>query len=507
MKKTLKNTKKFAFIAIFLMITTSSIYTNLISNGIIGDSLLSTPSTSSITHETTNVGYKYNISTWWNTTYKYRIGLEVENTEGFDRYQPVDVYLSFRPEEFYEGTGRLVSCNSTGNNYAGDVLWSDPLPVQVWNESKYSGTDYIHNCTITFIVNVSANSNITYFLYYNNNDDGIVTNKNYNTGFASNLWLDKLTVTVSNTEKYQVVLEKGYGVSDLIKDAVNLHSDDSLAPEKQLDHPDLKFLAHYDGSNVDITGNNPVVTLRGNEYYTDGVIQQAADFDGGSNWDYENGLEGAGDPFSDFSTEFTLTCWINPDSISSGATNHQTENVIAAKASDPYNDNFEIGVNVEGNIHIYLDTETRDTYADFGPAGAITAAGGWYFIACRYRDGVIDVRIDDTWYSNTATWSGATDIDSAAGSPFTIGASDHIDIYFNGQIDEVAVYNSYLSNADIENYKYCSSPSTINSITEIENGQVFSRYQVEWTTAFDMHATDICTFYYDYNLWNINRTI
>ncbi|MBA7622940.1 hypothetical protein ES703_30327 [subsurface metagenome] len=50
-------------------------------------------------------------------------------------------------------------------------------------------------------------------------------------------------------------------------------------------------------------------------------------------------------------------------------------------------------------------------------------------------------------------------------------------------------------------------PSNIQTITELENGDVFSSYQIDWTTAFDMHVQDICTFYYDYDLWNIERSI
>ncbi len=443
---------------------------------------------------------KYDLSVWWNKTYRFRIGLILEETKGIDRYQPIEMYFTFEENEHYENTERLVSFNATGNDE-----WSDPIPLQVWNVSKYTATNFIESCTITFIANLTANANKTYFLYYNENLDGI-EQIDYATTFSSDLLAGTLTVTVGT--EYQVVLEQGFASTQLIRQGLDFHLDDSLAPEKQLSDPSLKFLAHLENSASDSTGNTPDGVLNGDPQYVNGMVQYGLDFDGNDFVSYANGLEGPGDPFDDLSTEFTVCAWINPSALSGGATNHLTENVILAKASDPYNDNFEIGVNNEGDIHVYLDTETRDAYADFGALGAITTTGGWYFIVFRYKQGLAEVRIQDTWYpTNTLTWSGANDIDQAEGSPFTIGASEHINQYFKGIIDEVAVYNKYLSDQEVEDFKYGSMPATIQTITELENGDVFSSYQIDWTTAFDMHVQDICTFYYDYDLWNIERSI
>jgi len=418
------------------------------------------------------------------------------------------VFFTFREDEHYENTERLVSFNATGNDE-----WSDPLPLQSWNVTKYLTTNFIESCTITFLANVSANTNKTYFLYYNENDVEI-EQKDYATNFSSEKIGLTLTVTVGN--EYQVVLEQGLASTQLVREGLDYHLDESLAPEKQLSDPSLNFLAHFENSVSDSTGNTPDGVINGDPQYSTGIVQYGLDFDGNDFVSYANGLEDLGDPFNDFSTEFTVCGWINPSALSGGATNHQTENVIVAKASDPYNDNFEMGVNNEGNIHIYLDTELRDTFADFSPAGTITTTGGWYFVAFRYQQGVAEVRIvqinnpsnpnNDIWWS-MPNWNGANDIDQAAGSPFTIGASEHIDQFFTGKIDEVAVYNKFLSDQEVEDFKYGSMPSAIQSITELENGDVFSSYQIDWTTTFDMHVQDTCTFYYDYNLWNLERTI
>jgi len=460
------------------------------------------------TSDTTHINGKYDLSLWWNKTYRFRIGFILEETEDIDRYQPIDMFFTFREDEHYENTERLVSFNATGNDE-----WSDPLPLQMWNVTKYGMTSFIESCTITFLANVSATTNKTYFLYYNENNADI-EQKDYATNFSSEKIGLTLTVTVGN--EYQVVLEQGLASTRLIREGLDYHLDESLAPEKQLSDPSLTFLAHFENSVSDSTGNTPDGVINGDPQYTTGIVQYGMDFDGNDFVSYASGLEDVGDPLNDFSTEFTLCAWINPSLLSGGATNHQTENVIAAKASDPYNDNFEIGVNNEGNIHVYLDTESRDTFADFSPAGTITTTGGWYFVVFRYQQGVAEVRIvqinnpsnpnNDIWWS-MPNWNGANDIDQAVNSPFTIGASEHIDQYFKGKIDEVAVYNKYLSDQEVEDFKYGSMPSAIQSITELENGDVFSSYQIDWTTTFDMHIQDTCTFYYDYDLWNLERSI
>ncbi|MEJ2293490.1 MAG: hypothetical protein P8Y23_01830, partial [Candidatus Lokiarchaeota archaeon] len=311
------------------------------------------------TSDTFYTGSKYDLSIWWNKTYRYRIGFVLAESEGIDRYQPLDVYFTFRANEHYVNTERLVSFNATGNDE-----WSNLIPMQMWNTT---GTgNYIESCTITFIANVSANSNKTYFLYYNENDDDIET-IDYNTNFSSIYSAGTLTVTVGT--EYQAVLKTGLASTQLVRQGINYHSDDSLAPEKELADPSLKFLAHFEDSYADSSGNEPDGTPVGDPTFTDGKVRLGLGLDGNDFVSYANGLQGIGGPLDGASTEFTYCAWINPSSLSGGATNHQTENVIAAKASDAINDNFEIGVNNEGNIHVYLDTESRDTQTDFGIAG------------------------------------------------------------------------------------------------------------------------------------------
>jgi len=517
-----KNTKCLISVILLSMLVVSSLSTifpttsnKMNSNSDLGTDPLNPIDDNLEVSDTYQVGDKYELDEWWNTTYRYRIGIEMEELDGIDRYEPVELILEFEENTYYEGTERIVA-------YYGPGSWSDPIPVQVWNVNKHNGTDFIQNCSATFIASVSANSNQTYFFYYNENDDNIETGDIYDTGFESDFTGGTtLTVNVAGDSgsDYSLILQEGFGVKVLKKDGLDLnyHQAESLAPEKQLTHPNLVFLAHMDentGNMVyDSTGNVPLGGFIDGATWTSGIVRYGLHFDGLN--DYVNfGAElekKNGDPFHGSTKRWTMTAWIKPDDLSdSTTTNHGTQNCFMAKASDPYNDNFEIGVNTNGKIHVYLDLDGRDSQYDFDFTGTVEV-DKWNFVALKVDltkpNNKVGVKVNDASFQYTTNWDAGRDMDEAYGSTFSIGSSEHINNYFEGSIDEVAFYNIPLSDEDIENYKYLSEPSVIYQITQLVKGDVFSRYQVDWTETFDMHVSDICTFYWDYNLWSIERSI
>ncbi|TXT62503.1 MAG: exported protein of unknown function, partial [Promethearchaeota archaeon] len=278
-----------------------------------GDSTISTS-------DVYQYGSEYAVSKWWDTRFRFRIGFEVENPFSYDRYEPVDVYFTFQDEEHYEGSARLVGFNASGNEE-----WSDPIPIQFWNVSYYGATSFIQSATIKFIANVSQNSNSTYFLYFNENDDDIGS-PSYSTDFTSTLAAGKLTVTVGNLgEKYKAVLEEGKGVTDFVKDTVNFHTDDSFSPEKQLTLSELSLLAHMDENTSisvsDSSGNWGDGSFVNNPTWTDGIVKSGLEFESSNSEGVTFGaiMEGPGQPFSDTSTQFTVTAWIYPNDISNTA--------------------------------------------------------------------------------------------------------------------------------------------------------------------------------------------
>jgi len=517
-----KNTKCLISVILLSMLVVSSLSTifpttsnKMNSNSDLGTDPLNPIDDNLEVSDTYQVGDKYELDEWWNTTYRYRIGIEMEELDGIDRYEPVELILEFEENTYYEGTERIVA-------YYGPGSWSDPIPVQVWNVNKHNGTDFIQNCSATFIASVSANSNQTYFFYYNENDDNIETGDIYDTGFESDFTGGTtLTVNVAGDSgsDYSLILQEGFGVKVLKKDGLDLnyHQAESLAPEKQLTHPNLVFLAHMDentGNMVyDSTGNVPLGGFIDGATWTSGIVRYGLHFDGLN--DYVNfGAElekKNGDPFHGSTKRWTMTAWIKPDDLSdSTTTNHGTQNCFMAKASDPYNDNFDIGVNTNGKIHVYLDLDGRDSQYDFDFTGTVEV-DKWNFVALKVDltkpNNKVGVKVNDASFQYTTNWDAGRDMDEAYGSTFSIGSSEHINNYFEGSIDEVAFYNIPLSDEDIENYKYLSEPSVIYQITQLVKGDVFSRYQVDWTETFDMHVSDICTFYWDYNLWSIERSI
>jgi len=208
-----------------------------------------------------------------------------------------------------------------------------------------------------------------------------------------------------------------------------------------------------------------------------GKVCNAGNFDGSNDYldmgDILNNVIGSS------SNSFSVAAWIRPDSLSSSQTNHRTQNCFAAKASDSDNDNFEIGVNTNGTIHVYIDTAGQDKYADFGVAGSV-AVNVLSFVVVTYDNGSVVVTINDNRYENTSTWSGGGNLDTAAGSSFTIGSSQHSDNYFKGKIDEVMVYSKALTQEEI---------TTLYTLTHTCSGTCYTE--------------PLAVYYMDESTWNV----
>ena len=72
----------------------------------------------------------------------------------------------------------------------------------------------------------------------------------------------------------------------------------------------------------------------------------------------------------------------------------------------------------------------------------------WHFAAIRHNGSVCELRIDDEKWEGV--YVGSLGYSATGGVPayFQLGGNT-VPTYLNGSIDEVAVFNSYLSNADI----------------------------------------------------------
>ncbi len=176
-----------------------------------------------------------------------------------------------------------------------------------------------------------------------------------------------------------------------------------------------------------------------------GRLCGAGFFDGAGDYVEVGAISGVFDGGDD---AFTATLWVRPQALSGAVTNHGTANVVLARASDPDNDNFELGINPDGTVHVYIDASGSDAEADFGVPGAVPV-GEWRFIAVTYDGATVVVHVDDVSDADTTTWAGGGGLDDAAASPVTIGASLHIDNFFHGWLDEVRLWNRKLSDEEL----------------------------------------------------------
>ncbi|MFX1274702.1 MAG: LamG-like jellyroll fold domain-containing protein [Promethearchaeota archaeon] len=491
----------------------------------------------------THVGEILPLEEWWNTTWSSRIGIKVENLYNYDRYDPVSIYMTFGSNDYVDGTERLVSYNHTGNNE-----WSDPIPIQVWNKSLSSG--YVQSCTITFLANVSKNSNSTYYFYYNSNDNDIDTSYDYNTGFTNSYNGTALTV-IKNGDYgsiYKLKLEQGKGVHSLQNvnigtGGTNYHNVYSLAPELYYQPPDstpptpLVNIKMSEGSGINVAdqagspGPAGTGTLQNagadpeSEWIT-GIEDSALNFTSSNAEHVQFGgvLENTGEPFESGATTWTMTAWINPTSLSTQSTPMGTQNVFVSKADNTIEEIFEIGVTSDGRIAIHLDCGNGPSDSLFDNTFGVTSkvqTGTWTFIALKVdltlTDNAVGIRFNNeagAWKYGSNVWNKANGIDDPNGCGFNIGASldGTTPVYFDGAVDEVRFFNTILSDNQLNAVYNSTNPerlytSNITSITPVNVGQVFSKYTVEWSQIQDMHVTDTCTFYWDYNLWNIERVI
>ena len=143
----------------------------------------------------------------------------------------------------------------------------------------------------------------------------------------------------------------------------------------------------------------------------------------------------------------TISFWFNRTQDLSANSNHYVSNIMFAKASDPENDNIEIGTDGT-NIEIYVDSQNNDAPAVTYDAGIQNNI--WYHLTFTYNKNETNegkLYINGSEVNTWNQWGG--NIDNAGGSPVTIGNTNHIETPFNGIINEVAVWNEALTAAEI----------------------------------------------------------
>ena len=148
----------------------------------------------------------------------------------------------------------------------------------------------------------------------------------------------------------------------------------------------------------------------------------------------------------DAPSEFSVSFWFKRIADLSANSNHATSNIMYAKASDPYNDNIEIGT--DGPlIEIYIDSQQYDGTQSHN-AGIQNNI--WYHFALTYKQNdsqEVKLYINGTNIKSWSVWGG--NLDNSDASPLTIGNTDHIETPFRGFINEFAIWGNALSYSEV----------------------------------------------------------
>lgn len=217
---------------------------------------------------------------------------------------------------------------------------------------------------------------------------------------------------------------------------------------------------HLSGDVEDASPNSYGGTDNGTDDVA-GKVGNARDFDGGGDF-----IELAS--FPNLQADFTITAFVNPDSDENG----QRVFIDDDNNSNGYSLSLFDGNNV-GRVR-FFSRGAGPTSVDYNGSG-ISAASGWHYVS-----GVVDIDPTDNVGSrtiyvdgsfgtsgNNGTGGWGIDVGSAAIGGETL--SGETNNRFNGQMDEVRIYNGLLSAARIATeYNNYDDPSSFYTIgTEV----------------------------------------
>jgi len=194
---------------------------------------------------------------------------------------------------------------------------------------------------------------------------------------------------------------------------------------------------------VDMSGNGNHGEIVGGAQVVEGLEGGAVEFDGIDDY-IDLGDNAVGGIFEVGGDAFTISAWINPTELKTKLTNHNVGNVMLSRGSDPFNDNFELGIAADANMILYTDTDGGDTTVTIG-SGELTV-GEWHQIVVVFDAGAVTALLDGASYETTVL---GTNFDQAAGSPFTIGDTLHEESPYTGLIDDLSILNRAMTADDL----------------------------------------------------------
>ena len=140
-----------------------------------------------------------------------------------------------------------------------------------------------------------------------------------------------------------------------------------------------------------------------------------------------------GGVFDDESNAFTFSVWVYPDA--SGMNSEY--DAIVSHAEDSGNGNFSVGIRSDGNVEVYVKNFCGDNVLALGE-GEIQP-GGWHHVAVTFSSGNVSAYLDGNVYNGQTCGSTMVEAEDAI---LLLGASLHNNIYFNGVLDEMRIWDN-----------------------------------------------------------------
>jgi len=207
----------------------------------------------------------------------------------------------------------------------------------------------------------------------------------------------------------------------------------------------------FEDNALDETTNNNDLTLSGSPAYTTGKFGKGLDLEYSSS-QYAS-ITDALQTGLDLASDFTFEAWIKPEQLAS--TLGAAMMIVAKDGVSPANTrSYSFYVNSDNTLFCdYFDSAGNRTAKD-SDSGVIDTAGIWYHVAvtCDISAHEMVFYVNGSSVASGGTTVSATSINNSA-TAFDVGARAYVTAprYFDGVIDEVAVFSRVLTATEISN--------------------------------------------------------
>ena len=236
----------------------------------------------------------------------------------------------------------------------------------------------------------------------------------------------------------------------------NLSNLNQIRPETQLAQvaPTSGLVAHwkFDGNTNDSAGTNNG-SLVGGPTFTTGKVSQALSFDGVDDY-VEVPYQASIAP-----QQLTFSTWVKANSFANTDWNSAIGNQGRHEWSDGY---YGLAVDTSGLVIALLNIGDGSTNAFYLSSPSALSTGAWHHLAMTYENSTLRLYVNGSEVNNRTIGR----IRTQSNLPLRIGQRGDAGYFFNGQIDDVRIYNRALSAQEVlDIYNLAGSVTSTSSPT------------------------------------------